>query len=340
MHDALYLGALLVFIALLFGAAWSQPEGMWYAPGAAYSDLTITHWPNWLLVRESVRSYGQVPLWRPSILGGAPHVGNPLAALFYPPNWLALVLPLNASFNLQYALHAVGAGAALYALARWGYGRSPFAAFIGGLGYALTPKWVAHVGAGHVGLCQAYAWLPLIAWSLRACLHQQETGPQETGPQETGFFRQPRATKRCTLHKNPVSLGTLPCAAALAMAYLADPRVAFYASAMAALYAAVRLIGAWRRLGGRSALSLALSLLLIPLAFLLLAAVQIVPTAALMPSTTRAAITMQEAGQDSLPWRYLLGFAVANRGGYHEWMTYLGLLPPGLGLLALTLGRE
>ena len=234
-EDALYWAVLLVLVVLFFWPAWSQPDGMWYAPGAVYSDLTITHWPIWRLVRENVRRAGQVPLWRPDILGGAPLVGNPLSALFYPPNWLALLLPLTLSFHLQYALHAFGAGIALYALARWGYGRSPFASFLGGIGYALTPKWVAHVGAGHVGWCQAYAWLPVIVWALRGCFRGHDADD----------WSDKNAIGKSRL------LACIICGAALALAHLADPRVAFYGAGMAALYALYRLIGAWRRSGSR-----------------------------------------------------------------------------------------
>ena len=324
VDDAFYLAALLGLVALFFWPAWSQPDGMWYAPGADYSDLTISHWPNWYFVKEALRASGQVPLWRPAILGGAPLVGNPLAALFYPPNWLALLLPLTASFNLQYALHAFGAGAALYALARWGYGRSPFAAFLGGLGYAFTPKWVAHLGAGHLGLCQAYAWLPLIAWSLRACANAVAG---TAGSDGLLAFSPRDRLKTCLL--------ACACGAILALTYLAFPLIAFYGAAMAAAYALYRIAGAWRQAGGRSALGLSLTLSLIPIAFLILGAIQILPTAELMPLTTRSALTLEETGHDSLPWRYLLGYLIADRGGHHEWMTYLGLPPLALGALAL-----
>jgi hypothetical protein len=331
MDDALYLGALLAAVLLFFGPAWTRPDGMWYAPGARYSDLAISHWPNWLLVRETVRTYGQVPLWQPAILGGAPFVGNPLPALFYPPNWLALLLPLTASFSVQYALHGFGAGAALYALARWSYGRSPFAAFLGALGYAFTPKWVAHLGAGHVGLVQAYAWVPLIPWSLRACM--DASVGRNTWDGSDGISQPPAERHRSWL---PGLAG----AAVLALIYLVDPRAAFYAVWIPALYVPYRLVGVWRRSGWRSALALSLPLSLLPLASALLAAIQILPTAELVPLTTRSALTLKEVGRDSLPWRYLLGYLIADRGGHHEWMTYVGLLPLALGVLALTHTRD
>ena len=116
--DALYLLVMLAVILAFLAPAWRQPESIWVTPDAIYSDLTMNHWPNWWLVNQSLRQHGQIPLWRPAIMGGAPLVGNPLAALFYPPNWLLVALPLTPAFHVLLALHLYGAGAALYGLAR------------------------------------------------------------------------------------------------------------------------------------------------------------------------------------------------------------------------------
>jgi hypothetical protein len=166
--DALYLLAILAVILAFLAPAWARPEGIWVTPGAIYSDLTLNHWPSWWLIRETLRQHAQIPLWRPAIMGGMPLVGDPLTALFYPPNWLLVALPLGPGFHVLIALHLCGAGVALYGLARRAAGRTPLAAFVGGLSYALTPKLIAHLGAGHVGLVEAYAWLPAALWFLHA----------------------------------------------------------------------------------------------------------------------------------------------------------------------------
>ena len=160
-RDALCLGALFLIAALFLWPAWRQPDGFWYAPGASYSDLAVTHWPTMWFVAQTLREQGQVPLWRPLIMGGAPFVGNPLAALFYPPNWLFALLPVTPTLHLLIGLHLFLSGATLYGLVRWSYRCSAYAALCAGIGYMLTPKLVAHLGAGHIGLSQAFAWLPL-----------------------------------------------------------------------------------------------------------------------------------------------------------------------------------
>ncbi len=60
----------LVLAATFFWRLWFTPDGFLYRPNALYSDLTITHWPNALFVRDSLARWGQGPLWRSLILGG------------------------------------------------------------------------------------------------------------------------------------------------------------------------------------------------------------------------------------------------------------------------------
>src|SRR5690606_18215979 len=84
---------------------------------AAYSDLTISHYPNAIFLRRSL-AQGEIPLWSPAILGGAPFAANPLSSLWYPPAWLALVLPLPFAFNLLVVLHLLWGSWGLYRLLR------------------------------------------------------------------------------------------------------------------------------------------------------------------------------------------------------------------------------
>jgi hypothetical protein len=48
----------------------------------------------------------------------------------------------------------------------------------------------------------------------------------------------------------------------------------------------------------------------------------------------RGGLSLEDSGVFSLPPRYLLGLAVADHGGFHEWMTYLGVV----GLLLAWVG--
>jgi hypothetical protein len=64
-----------------------HPTGIAFAPQAAFSDLLISHLPNAQYVHDSLTQFGQLPLWQTRILSGQPFAADPLAGLWYPPNW-------------------------------------------------------------------------------------------------------------------------------------------------------------------------------------------------------------------------------------------------------------
>jgi len=283
----------------------------WSAKGA-YSDLAITHWPNAVFVQNALRETGRLPFWRPLIMAGTPFAANPLSGLWYPPNVLLLFLPLPAAFNLLLALHLFWGGLGMYELGR-GLNLSPGAALVAAVAWTLTPKTIAHLGAGHFGLVCALGWLPWVVWAARWA--------GQTGRWQVGMV----------------------AGAALAVQFLADPRIAALTVPVAVASALVR-----RRTEDEGAnpfarrspfpVSMAVSG---GLAFLVLTAVQTLPLAEFMAYSTRAMLTPAEAGWSSLPWRYLLGVILPDRGGFHEWMTYVGPAVLILAVLGLSvLGRR
>ena len=127
--------------------------------GAAYSDLSISHYPNAIFFRESIVNWGEIPLWSSTIMGGYPFAANPLSGLWYPPGWLALILPLPLGFNLLIGVHLVWGGIGLYKLLR-AEGLGMPGALLAGLSFGLLPKLFAHYGAGHLTLLYAVPWTP------------------------------------------------------------------------------------------------------------------------------------------------------------------------------------
>ncbi|MEE8568123.1 MAG: hypothetical protein V3S81_05895, partial [Anaerolineales bacterium] len=85
---------LLLIPTLWLAVIVPNPDGFPFWRGASYSDLLISHWPNAFYLRQSIFKWGQIPLWNPTTLGGAPFAADPLSGLWYPPNWLTLVIPI------------------------------------------------------------------------------------------------------------------------------------------------------------------------------------------------------------------------------------------------------
>jgi hypothetical protein len=312
----------LVFVILAVALIWpvAQHPGWWiWFPGAEHSDLAVTHWPNAHFTRRALWDDGQFPVWRPTIMSGTPLAANPLAGLCYPPNWLFLFLPwlpLEVGFNLSALAHVWLAGAAMYTLMRRGFGADVWGALVAAVAYEASPKLLAHLGAGHVGWVQGWGWLPVV---VLCWLEMFRIAPRRS---QFAIF----------------------AGMALAMQFCADVRMAAYT-----VLAGCGLVVArgWRqRTQRRNARLWALELGLWGLSlvvFLGLAAYQWLPLVALLPETTRSSMTLRDAAAWSLPWRYLAGLLLADHGGFHEWMTYVGvstLALAGIGLRVVWRKRE
>jgi hypothetical protein len=292
------------FLLLAFLYLWPltlQPRAVPFAPRAQYSDLLITHLPNAAYIRDSLTRYGQWPLWNAQIFAGQPFAADPLAGMWYLPNWLPLIpwIPLPVMFNLLFVLHLAWAGYGLFLFLRAErLGLGP--AFLGSAAFMGTPKLIAHLGAGHVSLVFAVAWTP---WLLLAVRNAVVCGGLKRG-----------------------ALAGL----CLALLFLADVRWAFYAAALAAAFWATRLRRSNPSADGRSGLLAGLAFAGI---FFSVSAILSFPLSEFVRHSNRSALTLAEASAFSLPPRYLLGLLIPDLGGFHEWMTYVGVIPLMLAVL-------
>ncbi len=133
---------------------------------ARFSDMAVSHYPNAVFLKRAISEWGTIPLWSPSILSGFPFAADPLSGLWYPPGWLALLLPLPLGFNVMVALHLLWGGLGTYRLLREeGLGHP--AAMLGGLAFETLPKLLAHFGAGHLTLLYAVPWTPWLLLAAR-----------------------------------------------------------------------------------------------------------------------------------------------------------------------------
>jgi hypothetical protein len=281
-------------LALLF--LWPlalHPNFVPFTPRAPYSDLLITHLPNAEYIRDSLARYGQWPLWNAQIVAGQPFAADPLAGMWYPPNLLLLILPLPFAFNLLFVFHLAWVGVGLFRFLR-GEGLQTGPAWLGSAAFMGTPKLIAHLGAGHVSLVFAVAWTP---WLLLAVKRAATQG----------------GLKRGAL-----------AGACLALLLLADVRWAFYAAVLGAAFWVTRLIHSARRLQRGAGLLAALAFAAL---FFSLSAILTFPLTGFIRQSSRNALTLVEAAAFSLPPRELIGLVIPHLGGFHEWMTYVSVIP-------------
>ena len=130
----------------------------------AGSDLSLQHEPFFLFAATRL-SHGVIPWWNRAAMLGVPFLADPITALFYPPNWLALVHPSGTTLTALIALHLWTAGVFTTLWIRERTGNLSVALFAG-LIFANTGFLAAHAGAGHYTMLCAIAWLPGILWQL------------------------------------------------------------------------------------------------------------------------------------------------------------------------------
>ena len=289
--------AIALVAVVVLGPLWFQPNGLVYPPSGEYSDLTITFWPNILFNVQAVRQDGQLPLWRPWIMGGSPYWGNPQSGMFYPPNVVFFLLPAALGFSLLAWFHLIWTGWGMYRLLRQGFALSPWASLLAAMTWMLAPKAFAHLGAGHLGIVYAAAWWPwVIAEGVLAWRRRSPT--------------------RAALS-----------AAALAMEGLTHPQIAALTAgtlAITLLYLAwvEHSLTSWRSWRAFWPWVPVLSLLTAPVWW---------PLIRLLPYLTRAGATAMYALS---PARAILGLFWGQRASPHEATVYLGLLPLWLAPLA------
>lgn len=211
---ALALGAALIAYALLF-----YRELLFERQIAVFRDqYTIVLAMDWVV--RLLSQWEWPPLWTPFQVLGKPLAADPLAGVFYPPNWLLRRLPFPLGYNASLALHHALAAAGMYALLRARRVAAGPAAF-GGLLFGFGGLFVAFDNM--LNAVQSSTWLP---WTLLA------------------FDRWCAARRRAAL------AGT---AAGIALTLLGGmPEVFFFEVALCAALALDHRVPPWRALGAAS----------------------------------------------------------------------------------------
>ena len=217
-------------------------------------DLFTFHLPLRTVAAALTRRHG-LPEWNPLIHGGQPLLSNPNYAWFYPPTWLALVLPAHWSMSLLVVLHAGIAFAGAWRLLRR-LGCDPPAAGLGAMGFAASP-WFLPLAHTFNFLC-ATAWLPwLLAAGLAALRAQSRAEGARAAFAAAAFLAlQLLAGEPVAVLISALALGSLALGAPAALGR-SLPRL-LVIGALAALLGALQLVPtAYRLLGSARGAALA-----------------------------------------------------------------------------------
>lgn len=149
---------LLGLTLAMFAGPVFVPHGQILSYGATDLRSAFVYWREFGF--ESMRR-GHVPLWNPYVLSGIPFAGNFQPALFYPPNWIYLVLPLPNAINFEIALHVFLLGLFMAAWMR-AYRLHPLAQLFAASTVMFGGAFFPHIYAGHLATLDTMAWTPLI----------------------------------------------------------------------------------------------------------------------------------------------------------------------------------
>ncbi len=298
----LVIGGLVLLTAVFMLARGFSPNAMPFTPDAKFSDAVTSHWPNALFLQRSIQEDGTFPLWRNQIMSGQPFAANPLNKVWYPPQWLVIVLPVTLSLNLLIWLTLIIAGAGAWLWARQ-TGLEKISAALVAFGYILAPRLLAAVGAGHLDVLYAVSWQTWLYWAVWRYVHHPEQRRQNS----------------------------LLLAIFTALIFLSDVRLAVYIYLFAlayTVYLITRLpdkkgwpILTWGFVAGGLAI--------------LLTAVQWLPLLDLAPDLSRSRIGETEAGLASIEPGEFLSLMIANHEANPEKMLYVGVGVFALALVAL-----
>ncbi|OGO17074.1 MAG: hypothetical protein A2Z14_09240 [Chloroflexi bacterium RBG_16_48_8] len=302
---------------LVLSSIWVAPgllnfKGFLFHPNAKFSDVLISHWPNMYFIRDALQTWKAFPLWNPLILSGAPLVGDPLFGIWYFPNWLSCLLPIEIAYNILFWLHLAWAGWGMFQWMRsegfhWG------GALIAGIAFSGMPKLIGHIGLGHLSLVSSIAWTPWLLLSVRRMVFSLSSPERDS----VRWF----------------ALG----GGVTAILFMADPRWIIPSAALAILYAIRTMVHYKPRYHLFSSIGI-LSMIVGCMIFVGTISGLAIPMVEFTLNSTRVELSLEEITDLSLPIENLIGALIPQYGAWPETIVFAGLIVLGLAVIAL-LGR-
>ena len=125
------------------------------------NDLQEFYWPILYFIKQSILTYKEIPLWNNLYLSGNPLISDPEAGIFYLPNIIFLIFPIDIAFMISILLHAIFSGITMFILAKKGFNLTTLASIFTAAAYIMWPRVAGYIEAGHFGFVTLSAWLPL-----------------------------------------------------------------------------------------------------------------------------------------------------------------------------------
>ncbi len=161
--------ALLILVLMaLFHRLLSGETLFWGLP-------TLQFYP-WRQFAFTEIGAGHMPSWNPYVGAGAPLLANEQTAVFYPPNWLFLLLPDPQAMSWIAVLHVIWAGIGMWLFAG-ALGLTAFGRGISTLLYALSGYLIARLGS--FPTADAVAWIPWVFWLVHRVILERK--PRDVG---------------------------------------------------------------------------------------------------------------------------------------------------------------
>lgn len=143
----------------------------WYGQNLPYKNTTLDqlriYYPFFSTIYSNIRS-GHLPLWNTNIYSGHPQLANIQGAVFYPLTFFAFVLPYVEYWHLWRMSPMVLASIFMFMYlsvlpAKWKVSR--LAAFFGAITFGFSP-FILTWGEEQVVVPHSVLWLPLIFWCI------------------------------------------------------------------------------------------------------------------------------------------------------------------------------
>lgn len=126
------------------------------------NDLQEFFWPLYYFSKDQILNHYTFPLWNNLILSGYPLLSDPQSPLFYLPNLIFLILPLNPAFFLSFIFHISMGGIGIFLSAQKIFNFSFKTSLIASIMYISTPRLASFLEAGHAGQIYSFAWIPFV----------------------------------------------------------------------------------------------------------------------------------------------------------------------------------